>query len=132
VPIMLGQHISEPGAPAQLEGLAAALAELADESTLLVASTDLTHLNSYDDVVRIDRRLVDLVKAFDVDGLSAALRAEQVQACGASGLVTALRAAQKLGATGAEVLAYAASGDITGDKRPGAYCVGYLAAAIYA
>jgi len=55
-----------------------------------------------------------------------------VQACGATGLVTALRTAQKLGARGAQVLAYAASGDVTGDKRPGTYCVGYLAAAAYA
>jgi AmmeMemoRadiSam system protein B len=132
VPIMLGQHISEPGAPARVERLAAALAEIADEGTLLVASTDLSHLNNYGDVVRIDRRLVDLVRAFDVEELSAELQAERVQACGASGLVTALLAARKLGAKGTEVLAYAASGDVTGDKRPGTYCVGYLAAAVYA
>jgi len=32
-------------------------------------------------------------------------------------------------ATRAQVLRYAASGDITGDKRPGTYTVGHLAAA---
>ncbi len=133
VPIMAGEHIADPGAAAHIERLAGAIAELAaDGTTLLVASTDLSHLDNYADVVRIDRKLVDLVAAFDVDGLSAALQAEQVQACGAVGLVTVLRAAQKLGARGAQVLAYAASGDVTGDKRPGTYTVGYLAAAAYA
>jgi len=131
-PIMLGEQIGEPGAAARVEALAATLADLADADTLFVASTDLSHLDNYTDVVRIDRGLVDLVAAFDVDGLTAALRAGKVQACGATGLVTALRTAQKLGARGAQVLAYAASGDVTGDKRPGTYCVGYLAAAAYA
>jgi hypothetical protein len=133
VPIMAGEHIADPGAAAHIERLVDAVAELAvDGTTLLVASTDLSHLDNYADVVRIDRKLVDLVAAFDVDGLSAALQAEQAQACGAVGLVTVLRAAQKLGARGARVLAYAASGDVTGDKRPGTYTVGYVAAAAYA
>jgi MEMO1 family protein len=108
------------------------LAELcADGTSLLVASTDLTHLDNYTEVVRIDRTLLDLVDAFDVAGLSAALQAERVQACGAVGLVTVLRAAQMLGARRLLVLSYSASGDVTGDKRPGTYCVGYMAAAAY-
>jgi AmmeMemoRadiSam system protein B len=132
VPIMAGEYIGDPGTPAYIEQMAGALAEMcADGRSLLVASTDLTHLDNHAEVVRIDRKLVDLVSAFDVVGLSAALRAAQVQACGAVGLVTVLRAAQKLGAQGAQVLAYATSGDVTGDKRPGTYCVGYLAAAAY-
>ena len=131
VPIMFGEHISEPGALTRVDQLASALAALWDEHTLMVASTDLCHLENYADVVRIDKKLVSRVAAFDVDGLAKALVAEEVQACGATGLVTALRAAQRVGATAAQVLAYAASGDITGDKRPGVYTVGYLAAAVY-
>ncbi|MCX6031253.1 MAG: AmmeMemoRadiSam system protein B [Chloroflexi bacterium] len=132
VPIMLGEHIADPGAAARLAALAAALAELADDETLLIASTDLTHLDNYSEVVRIDRKLVELVAAFDVAGLAAALAVEEVQACGAAGLVAALSAAKQRGATAAQVLAYATSGDVTGNKRPGTYCVGYLAAAAYA
>jgi AmmeMemoRadiSam system protein B len=131
VPIMLGEQITDPGVPAHLDALAAGLAQLADEGTLFIASTDLSHLYNYNDVVRIDGRLAELVGAFDVDGLVAAFQAGQVQACGATGLVAVLRVAQKLGARGVQVLKYAASGDVTGDKRPGAYCVGYLAAAAY-
>jgi hypothetical protein len=131
-PIMAGEYIGDPGTPAHIEQMAAALAELcADGTSLLVASTDLTHLDNYTEVVRMDRTLLALVDAFDVTGLSAALQAERMQACGAVGLVTVLRAAQMLGARRAQVLAYAASGDVTGDKRPGTYCVGYMAAAAY-
>lgn len=131
VPIMFGEHISDPGVPSRLDKLASALAALWDEHTLIVISTDLTHLENYNEVVRIDRKLVELVAAFDVDGLARALAAEEVQACGATGLIAGLQAAQKVGARGVQVLKYATSGDVTGDKRPGVYTVGYLAAAVY-
>lgn len=131
VPIMLGEHIGDPGARARVTELAAALAELCDDGTLLVASTDLSHLDNYADVVRTDRRLADLVAAFDVEGLAAALATEQAQACGATGLVAVLEAAQKRGARGVQVLAQTTSGDVTGKKQPGMYTVGYLAAAAY-
>ena len=131
VPMMFGEYIAETGVPERLSRLAGALAGLCDEETLLVVSTDLSHMDDYADVVRTDRRLTDLVAVFDVNGLCAALHAEEVQACGATGLVAALRTAELLGAQGARVLAYTTSGDVTGDKRPGRYTVGYLAAAVY-
>jgi MEMO1 family protein len=138
VPIMLGEHIADPGAANRIAALAVALADLVQaraadygEKALLVASTDLSHLDNYADVVRVDHQLVDLVANFAVPELAEALAEERVQACGATGLVTALEAAQHLGAKDAAALAYAASGDVTGDKRPGTYTVGYLAAAAY-
>lgn len=133
VPIMAGAYIGDRGTAAQIAQLAAALAPLcADGETLLVASTDLTHQDDYVTVVQTDHTLVELVEAFDLEALGAALQAEQVQACGAVGLMTILRTAQRLGARGVKALTYAASGDVTGNKRPGVYCVGYLAAAAYA
>jgi AmmeMemoRadiSam system protein B len=131
VPIMLGESIEDYAALPRLEALAATLAELADDRTLLVASTDLSHLENYTDVVRIDRRLVDLVDAFDVTGAGQALRAGRANACGAAGLYAVLRAAELRGARGAKVLSYTCSGDVTGDKRPGVYTVGYMSAAIH-
>lgn len=131
VPIMLGEHIGDPGARDRVAALADALADLSDDETLFVASTDLSHLDNYADVVRTDRRLAELLAAFDVAGLAAALAAEQVLACGATGLVAVLQAAQKRGARGVQILAQTTSGDVTGNKRPGTYTVGYLAAAVY-
>jgi hypothetical protein len=130
-PVMLGEHIGDPGARERAAGLAAALAETVDERTLLVCSTDLSHMESYDAVVNTDRRLVDLVAAFDVESVEDALARETAQACGAAGLVIVLRACRLLGALGAEVLQYTSSGDVTGDRRPGVYTVGYMAAVVH-
>jgi AmmeMemoRadiSam system protein B len=141
VPIMMGDHIADAHAAERAGRLAAALAgrlkiedgksKIGTGETLLVASTDLSHLEDYGAVRRTDERLVDLVNAFDVDGLREALVRGTVQACGAMGLVTVLEACRLLGARGASVLEYTTSGDVTGQRAPGVYTVGYLAAAIY-
>jgi AmmeMemoRadiSam system protein B len=132
VPIMLGEHVGDPGALERLEALSTSLAELAGDDTLFVSTTDLSHLHNDADVRRIDQRTAAFVNAFDIDGLARAFALEDVYACGATALVAVLKAAQKRGATGARVLAYATSGDVSGDKRPGTYTVGYMAAAAYA
>lgn len=135
VPIMLGEHIGSNRATERISSLASALADLAGdadgERTLVVCSTDLSHMENHADVVATDQKLVEMVAAFDVDGLRAALRAESVQACGSVGLLAVMEACQLLGARGAQVLQYTNSGEVTGDTRPGTYTVGYLAAALY-
>jgi AmmeMemoRadiSam system protein B len=145
VPVMMGEHIGSSRATEQVAALARALVELIDEPvadrtstdrtaaarTLLVCSTDLSHMENYADVVATDRGLVEMVAAFDVDRLRTALKAQTVQACGAVALLAVLEAAKLLGARGAQVLQYTNSGEVTGDKRPGTYTVGYLAAAVY-
>ena len=97
VPIMLGFSLAERGADAYVEALAEALAALIDDRTLLVASTDLSHLDNYADVVATDRELVERVDAFDVDGLTEALRAGRVNACGDAGLATVFARRSKTG-----------------------------------
>ncbi len=131
VPIMLGLDMRSADTPAQLEALATALAQLSDEDTLFVASTDLSHLDHYAEVVRIDQHLVNLVNAYDIEGLSRALAQEEVYACGATGLVTVMRAAQLRGATTVRVMVHINSGDILRDRRPGTYTVGYMGAVVY-
>ncbi len=133
VPLMMGEHIASARVTERVSALAEALAGLiaaSEGSTLLVCSTDLSHMENYDDVVRTDKRLVELVDRFDLAALRDALKHETVQACGAVGLLAVMETCQRLGAVGARVLQYTNSGEVTGDKRPGAYTVGYLAAAI--
>ena len=65
-------------------------------------------------------------------GMRAALQREHVQACGATGLYVLAETCERLGASGSKVLQYTSSGDVTGDKRPGTYTVGYMAAVIHA
>jgi AmmeMemoRadiSam system protein B len=131
VPIMIGEHIGSGNVAERVTALAHALAASIDDRTLLVCSTDLSHMENYADVVTTDRRLVELVAAFDVKGLRDALIAQTVQACGAVGLLALMEATQLLGARGAQILQYTNSGEVSGEKRPGTYTVGYLAAAVY-
>jgi AmmeMemoRadiSam system protein B len=68
------------------------------------------------------------VEGLDAEGLMEALEHEPRHACGGGPMVAVLRAASLLGCTQARVLAYADSGDVSGDKSS---VVGYMAAAIW-
>jgi AmmeMemoRadiSam system protein B len=132
LPVMLGEPLTSGRGLATCRELSAALARLLrDRKALIVASTDLSHLYDYNDVVRHDRVMIELVERFDIEGLAQALMEGRCQACGGAPVVTALLAAQALGANRAKVLHYTNSGDVTGNRRLGSYTVGYMAAAVY-
>jgi AmmeMemoRadiSam system protein B len=99
------------------------------ENVLLVASTDLSHLYDYRQVVRYDGAFTRLVAEFDADRMAQALMSGECQACGGAGVVTIMQVAKARGAHQATVLAYANSGDVTGRKAEGDYTVGYSAVA---
>jgi AmmeMemoRadiSam system protein B len=132
LPVMMGESLTSERGLAACRELGTALAKvLRTRKALIVASTDLSHLYNYNDVVRHDRVMTDLVERFDIEGLARALIEGRCHACGGAPVVAALLAAQALGANRAKVLYYTNSGDVTGDRRPGSYTVGYMAAAIY-
>ena len=132
LPVMLGEPLTRDRTLAACRELSAALAKLLrDRKALIVASTDLAHLYDYNDVLRHDKVVIELVERFDIEGLARALIEGRGQACGGTPVVTALLTAQALGANRAKVLHYTNSGDVTGNRRPGSYTVGYMAAAIY-
>lgn len=132
VPIMLSADD-----PAVARRLAEALAETIrqrDEDNgriLLVASSDLHHIENYDEVVRRDQPVVDAIAAYDLEALTPLLMAPGCSVCGRMPILVALHAAQALGADTVKVLHHTNSSDVTGDRRPGQYTVGYMAAAIY-
>ena len=76
----------------------------------------------------MDAVVIRHVEALDPPGLMAALEAEPGHACGGGPMVAVLEACRRLGASRAEVLRYADSGDVSGDKVS---VVGYLAAAVW-
>jgi AmmeMemoRadiSam system protein B len=76
----------------------------------------------------MDAIVIGHVEAFDPEGLMKALELEPRHACGGGPMVSVLHAARQLGATEAQVLRYADSGDVSGDKSS---VVGYLAAAVF-
>ena len=95
---------------------------------LLIASSDLSHYETADVASRMDAVMVDHVEALDPKGLMTALEHEPRHACGGGPMVAVMHAARQLGASEAQVLRYADSGDVSGDKSS---VVGYLAAAVF-
>jgi AmmeMemoRadiSam system protein B len=127
VPVMMGDQ-----SLAACRQLSAALTKiLAGQEALLVASSDLAHLDDYQQVLAHDHFVQELVGSFDPEGLAQSLERNEAQACGGGPIVTVMLAARDRGADAAEVLKYMNSGDVTGIKTPGQYTVGYLAGAIY-
>jgi AmmeMemoRadiSam system protein B len=128
VPLVMGFQTRET-----IGALAAALAEsCANERILLVGSTDLSHFFDARTAQELDGRVARHVEAFDAEGLLDTFEhypeheRGRFVACGGGPAIAVMMAARSLGATGARVLKYAHSGEISGDFNG---VVGYLAAA---
>jgi MEMO1 family protein len=123
VPLMLRDQSAKSA-----EALGHALAQaLKGRSSLLVASSDLSHFYP-DEVARtLDGFLLAKVEAFDPAGVIDADERGQGYACGRGAIASVLWAARDLGATRVELLGYANSGDVTGDSGS---VVGYGAAVV--
>jgi AmmeMemoRadiSam system protein B len=128
VPLVMGHQTRET-----ILGLADALvAACRGRQALLVGSTDLSHYFDAQTAERLDQRVQSHVAAFDPEGLLALFeeypeheRGRYV-ACGGGPAIAVMMAARQLGATDAQVLKYAHSGEVSGDYSG---VVGYLAAA---
>jgi len=114
-----------------LSALGAAAAEvIADcgEPVLVIASSDMNHYES-DSVTRVkDRRAIDQVLALDPRSLYDIVRKGGISMCGYGPAVIMLTAARALGAKHAELIRYATSGDVSGDRD---MVVGYAGIAVY-
>jgi MEMO1 family protein len=115
VPIVIG-----PAQYGDLESLGHALAEVIrsePEPILLVASSDMNHYES-DDITRVkDRKAIDRVRALEPRELFDTVRNEEISMCGYGATVAMLVAVRALGATNAELVCYATSGEVNGDFR---------------
>lgn len=114
VPIALGTGRFEP-----LEQLGHALAEAIAEQqdpVLIVASSDMNHYES-DAVTRVkDHRAIEKILALDPRGLYEVVTQQDISMCGFGPAVAMLTAARQLGAKSAELVKYATSGDVSGDR----------------
>lgn len=124
LPIMLRDQ-SKPVAQAVGDSLAAVLR---GSSAVLVASSDLSHF--YPDAIarRLDSELLARIESLSPDRVLEAEEEGVGFACGRGAIASVLWAATELGADRARVLAYANSGDVTGDTDS---VVGYGAVVIY-
>lgn len=106
--------------------LAGAMAEI-DEPVLIVASSDMNHYES-DEITRVkDKRAIDRILALDPRGLYDVVTKQHVTMCGFGPAIAMLTAAKLRGAQKAELVKYATSGDISGDR---ALVVGYAGVAV--
>ena len=86
------------------------------EPVLIVASSDMNHYES-DEITRgKDRKALDRLLALDPRGLYDVVRREGITMCGFGPAVSMLTAARLLGAARADLVRYATSGDINGDR----------------
>lgn len=103
-----------------LQALGEAIAEALrahTEAVLLIASSDMNHYES-DSITRTkDQQAIARILALDPRGLFDTVRQENVSMCGMGPAVTLLAAANRLGAASAELIAYATSGDVSGDRE---------------
>lgn len=118
VPIALGTREFET-----LEQLGLALADViaavSDHSdpVLMVASSDMNHYES-DAVTRVkDHRAIERILTLDPRGLFDVVTQQDISMCGLGPAVAMLTAARQLGARSAELMKYATSGDISGDRQ---------------
>jgi MEMO1 family protein len=87
------------------------------QPVLMVASSDMNHYES-DVVTRAkDGQAIERILALDPAGLYEVVQAENISMCGYGPAIVMLTAARSLGATSAELVRYATSGDVSGDRK---------------
>jgi AmmeMemoRadiSam system protein B len=104
---------------AALEFLGSAIAQVLarqSEPVLLIASSDMNHYESDEITRRKDQMALERLLALDARGLHEVVRREEISMCGYGAAVSMLTAARQLGATRGELVRYATSGDINGDR----------------
>lgn len=111
VPVVMGNV--DPAAAARV------LAEFVDETTFVVASSDLSHYHPYDEARVLDQACVQAICQMDFD------RLRRQEACGRTPILTLMHLARAKG-WNPQLMDYRNSGDTAGDKRG---VVGYAAIA---
>jgi MEMO1 family protein len=117
-----------PLAEDECEALGAAVAEAARAAgALVVASSDMSHYEPADEARRHDERALEPFLALDARRLYERVRGEDISMCGIIPATVMLFAARALGARSAELVRYANSGDVNGDRES---VVGYAGAVV--
>ena len=109
------------------EGIARAIQQFGEE-VLIVASSDMSHYEPVETAREKDRSALHELLSLNAEGLVRVCREQRITMCGAAPVAAMLVAALKLGAVHAELVAYATSGDVTGDNRQ---VVGYASVEVY-
>lgn len=123
VPIVMGDQGN-----IYIDELAKNLANIADDDTLIVASSDLSHFHSKDEADHLDSVVEERINNFDFENLQKDLAEHNCEACGGGPVIAMMKAAALKKINHSVVLHRSDSGDVTGDTKE---VVGYLSAVIY-
>lgn len=99
---------------------------LEGRNALVVATTDLSHFHSYEIASAKDKALIAMFEKGNAGAIYDAYSKEEAEACGMGPVLTSILLAKKMKWSGPQLLSYANSGDVTGDRSS---VVGYAAMA---
>ena len=94
--------------------IAEAVKELGKE-VVIVASSDMSHYEPQESAQEKDRQAIEAILDLNEDELLKRVAEFNITMCGYAPAVSLIVAARELGATGAELVKYQTSGDVTGD-----------------
>jgi AmmeMemoRadiSam system protein B len=97
-------------------------------TTMIVASSDLTHYEPQAQAIKNDREALNAILDLDEDRLMEKVQQLGISMCGYAPVAVMLVAAKLLGAKAAKLIIYKTSGDITADHSS---VVGYAGCIIY-
>lgn len=123
VPVVMGDQSKR-----NVDTLAKKLAEVADDETLIVASSDLSHFYNKSQADKLDSIVEKRVRDFDFDSLQTDLETRTCEACGGGPIIALMKAANLKNIRHSMVLSRTDSGDVTGDNKE---VVGYMSAVFY-
>jgi AmmeMemoRadiSam system protein B len=122
VPVVMGDQ-----GKMYVDGLAEKISESADENTLIIASSDLSHYYTKATADNMDSLVEQRLRGFDIEGLEEDFNSGRCEACGAGPILSLLKSAFLLNKKKSYVLHRDNSGTTSGDYMK---VVGYLSAAV--
>lgn len=102
-----------------------------DKKALIIASSDMHHIDNYEQVKLRDEKAINTLKTFNVEKIRNFLSSPDCSICGNVPISILFELSKKFNAIQSKILNYTNSGDVTGIKSTGHYTVGYLSAVIY-
>lgn len=123
VPVVMGDQSKQ-----FIDELADKISKFADDKTLVVASSDMSHFYSSTEADRLDSIVEKRINDFDYNNLLKDIDRHECEACGAGPIISMMKAASLKDINKSFVLHRSDSGDVTGDKTE---VVGYLSAVVY-
>jgi len=85
-------------------------------NAMIIGSSDFTHYEENDFAHKQDMALIEPILNLDLETFYEVLNSKKITACGYGAIATTMVACKELGATKGELLKYATSGDVMGDK----------------